>query len=580
MGRIQRKFESGAATAYVSRNKALKKLQLTLPDFRRLCILKGIYPHEPKHKKTVGKGSTAPKTYYYKKDIQYLLHEPIVNKFRDFKVFVKKLRKAAAKGEGERAQTLRDNKPKYKLDHIVKERYPTFIDALRDLDDCLSMLFLFATFPKTKKTHSEVIRMCRRLSVEFLHYVISSRCLRKVFISIKGIYYQVEILGQTITWVVPHKLGYQHPSDVDYKIMATFVEFYATMLGFVNFRLYSSVNLVYPPKLVLESEQDADSAPDTSEKSMCSEFEKLEERLAALTQALEATLNSVDEAPVDTFNSADIEDPDHVEAAKIEQEQIKHLQVLFKDCRFFLGREVPREALTFIIRACAGTVSWDYTVAVGATYSESDEAITHQVVDRPNPAMPYMTRYYIQPQWVFDCINARKLLPVEDYFPGAVLPPHLSPFVVEEEGDYVPPERVKLLQRANDEGVVTDSQTKEDENENGVSTKKRKPAPEQQPLAGAASAASRAPKKAKLQQTAEDGPKVSQPMTVRKGQVEVEDVSKKLKKQQDEEKKLSELTIPKKHRRLYNKIMYSRKKKAQEVNKLKQKREAHDRSTK
>ena len=53
---------------------------------RRICILKGIYPQEPKHKKKVGKGSTAPKTYYFLKDIQFLLHEPVINKFREFKV--------------------------------------------------------------------------------------------------------------------------------------------------------------------------------------------------------------------------------------------------------------------------------------------------------------------------------------------------------------------------------------------------------------------------------------------------------------------------------------------------------------
>lgn len=59
-----------------------------VPVPRRLCILKGIYPHEPKHKKKVNKGSTAPRTFYLLKDIKFLLHEPIVNKFREYKVIV------------------------------------------------------------------------------------------------------------------------------------------------------------------------------------------------------------------------------------------------------------------------------------------------------------------------------------------------------------------------------------------------------------------------------------------------------------------------------------------------------------
>jgi pescadillo protein len=36
------------------------------------------------------------------------------------------------------------------------------------------------------------------------------------------------------------------------------------------------------------------------------------------------------------------------------------------------------------------------------------------------------------------------LLSVDDYLPGAVLPPHLSPFVEVNEGDYVPPEKQRL----------------------------------------------------------------------------------------------------------------------------------------
>jgi len=34
----------------------------------------------------VNKGSTAARTFYLLKDIKFLLHEPIVNKFREYKV--------------------------------------------------------------------------------------------------------------------------------------------------------------------------------------------------------------------------------------------------------------------------------------------------------------------------------------------------------------------------------------------------------------------------------------------------------------------------------------------------------------
>lgn len=54
-------------------------------------------------------------------------------------------------------------------------------------------------------------------------------------------------------------------------------------------------------------------------------------------------------------------------------------------------------------------------------------------------------RYYVQPQWIFDCVNARELVPVEKYFIGTPLPPHLSPFTVEYRTQrYVPPEEKAL----------------------------------------------------------------------------------------------------------------------------------------
>lgn len=41
---------------------------------------------------------------------------------------------------------------------------------------------------------------------------------------------------------------------------------------------------------------------------------------------------------------------------------------------------------------------------------------------------------------------------MDEYSPGSVLPPHLSPFVEEQEGDYVPPERAAQLAEEEEEG--------------------------------------------------------------------------------------------------------------------------------
>lgn len=43
-GKKLKKGTGSAAAEYIGRTRAIKKLQLTIRDFRRLCILKGIYP--------------------------------------------------------------------------------------------------------------------------------------------------------------------------------------------------------------------------------------------------------------------------------------------------------------------------------------------------------------------------------------------------------------------------------------------------------------------------------------------------------------------------------------------------------
>ncbi|KAJ0966309.1 hypothetical protein J5N97_027447 [Dioscorea zingiberensis] len=459
------KKKEGNAAKYITRTKAVHYLQISLSSFRKLCILKGIFPREPK-KKVEGNH----KTYYHMKDIAFLAHDPLIEKFREIRAHRKKIKKAFGKKNRDQANRLLTQQPKYKLDRLVLERYPTFVDALRDLDDCLTMVHLFAALPvvESERIQVERIHNCRRLSHQWQAFISRTHKLRKTFISVKGIYYQAEVEGQKITWLTPHALQQVLTDDVDFNVMLTFLEFYETLLGFVNFKLYHSINLKYPPILdprlealaaelyalsryvaassaSLPKNVEANNSSEADQRDVGENDARIDEselRLAQLQHQLPTNEPGALMHMVEDATSKDDDD-----------DETKECKYLFKDMKFFLSREVPRESLLFIIPAFGGVVSWD---GDGSPFNESDEDITYQIVDRPVQGHLFLSREYVQPQWVFDCVNARMILPTEAYSVGRVPPPHLSPFVDNEAEGYVPEyaETIKRLQAAANKQVL------------------------------------------------------------------------------------------------------------------------------
>ena len=142
MGKKIKKNTKGTSSKFISRAKALWKLQIPLKDFRKLCILKGIHPREPKRK--VGKTHM---TYYHLKDIAYLEADKTIEYFRDMQVYKRKLKNAIIKRDKTKVNSIKERKPTLDINHIVKERYFNFEDALKDLDDSLSMIALVSCFP-------------------------------------------------------------------------------------------------------------------------------------------------------------------------------------------------------------------------------------------------------------------------------------------------------------------------------------------------------------------------------------------------------------------------------------------------
>lgn len=495
---------------------------------KTLCA--GIYPREPRNKRKAAPNSSASTTFYYTRDIQYLLHEPLLAKFRDHKSLAKKIGRLLGRNEvGDAARMEKNLTPRMTLDHVIKERYPTFVDALRDLDDCLSMLFLFANLPQTETVPAKTIQLCQRLCLEFEHYLIRTNSLRKSFLSIKGIYYQATIQGQDILWLVPYKFVQRVTGDIDFRIMGTFVEFYTTLLGFVNYRLYTSIGLVYPPKFSTKSDEQGGELGAFTLEGRSVGTQQItngngddsvkDKQISATAQAEADKLTSLpaptDDAPQSSYATApeiSSSAPDSsVEPTEMESNELDTFPTPFgpggtSDTLFqptlsadtaatllapftiFLSRETPRHPLEFLLRAFGcRRIGWDAVLGDGAyTSDESDRRITHQVVDRPNLPLPDIPaesadtanagrrlrpgervpgRIYVQPQWIWDSVNAGKLLRTDLYAPGATLPPHLSPWVKARKGEYDPTKPLVEQEAEGEAEAAAEEEGDEDEDE-------------------------------------------------------------------------------------------------------------------
>merc|ERR1712131_394078 len=153
-----------------------------------------------------------------------------------------------------------------------------------------------------------------------MNYCIYAQCLRKVFVSIRGYYYQVELKGETITWLVPHEFAQKHNEDVDYRVMRTFTEFYLSAASFTLYKLYTEANLKYPPfRIDMDQMEEEDDMQDLVASAGDEQMQKAFE----VSKDAEASRN------------------------------------FFKGTKIFISRECPRKPLAFIIRSLGGEVSWD-----------------------------------------------------------------------------------------------------------------------------------------------------------------------------------------------------------------------------
>jgi pescadillo len=506
---------------------------------------------------------------------------------------------------------------------LIWTRYPTFIDALRDIDDALCVIFLFASLPPQHQLSGSLIENCVRLAAEWQLIVMRTRSLRKVFLSIKGIYYQAEFMDQNVTWIVPYQFtqtvtinfhfthyphirltrGPQVPPDVDLRVMMTFLELYQTLLGFVFFKLYTDAGLVYPPPLDTKKDDgaggvDAFALQDAGEHSLSPLANTKAVVVAGKTvsskdvrQNIKSIASEFTEptdvdmaAPANEGESMDADEEFVHQPSTAHPEESSSLPTLrdiaalpttlnaslFAPYTFFLSREVSRSVFEFVIRSFGGKVGWPPSSGTGSPFDEIHESITHIIIDRPivkklneteEERERRLQRKYVQPQWVVDCINAGKILLEEPYAQGQPLPPHLSPFG-EREGAYNP------VTALNGEEEVIGELNEEEEDETEVEVEEKELG-EVRPDKAALKAAARI--------------SVNDPSSLRNAELAAEiagmdygafenEVRKSRKKSTkltdidgDGEQDMNKMMMSNKQRKLYTRLKYSQQKRAQEV---------------
>lgn len=376
-------------------------------------------------------------------------------------------------------------------------------------------------------------------------YCTVSKSFKKSFLSIKGIYYQAEIMGVNITWVVPYQFTQKMPFEIDYNVMNTFLDFYKSLLKFVNYKLYTDVGLVYPPKRMDLQSKDGSKTNLKTIKEM---------QDVALNKLYGKEAQDKKDISEEFMNT-----PEYSQMIQRE-EALSKMRNLFSNKVFFLNREVPRYSLEFLIPAFGGDFGYDGEESL---YKEDSKKITHHIMDRvinQSKIQFDVKRDYIVPQWVYDCINNQILLPASQYKPGSPPPPHLSPFVDNKLEGYLPKrqEEINELKGVTEEVYEPDIDEDEEFDNNKPMPINKDIDPDEQ---------------GDQMNKFDDESSCSDEEDVKQKKQQKTKTKNKLKQSLEKERKeLGKLLMTKRQRRLYTRINYSLRRKREFVNKLKEKR--------
>ncbi|KAI5168575.1 pescadillo [Pancytospora epiphaga] len=350
---------------YISRKLAVEKLKLTPKQFDRMVVLCSIYPIQAAGKNCLDKEEG---WYYSIADIKKIYYSDAYDVVLKNKYNSKKREGYLKVGRLDKARCFEDEE--FGLVDLVKNRYEKFGDSLADLGVSLRNLYFMRMLE---------IGEAKEALKEFEAFLIDNRLIEKAFLSLKGVFLSFTIERIRVVWSIPYPS--ENITDVveEKQDIEKIIKFGA--LDFLDFDSSEG-----------EEEEIEEEVVDRNDPG------KLDVSLLAYS------------APLLTMHL-------RLVMAKLRslygQRLCRNGPGIFNNKRIHVEVRSIREQVELLIKNEGGVL---------VSHDEA-EVVIAESIDGIRPSV-----LYIQPQYVFDALNAGMLISYDAYLVGKSLPAHKSPF--------------------------------------------------------------------------------------------------------------------------------------------------------
>eukprot|EP00747_Dinoflagellata_sp_TGD_P157813 gnl/TRDRNA2_/TRDRNA2_177771_c0_seq2.p1 gnl/TRDRNA2_/TRDRNA2_177771_c0~~gnl/TRDRNA2_/TRDRNA2_177771_c0_seq2.p1 ORF type:complete len:277 (-),score=-32.80 gnl/TRDRNA2_/TRDRNA2_177771_c0_seq2:111-941(-) len=270
------------------------------------------------------------------------------------------------------------------------------------------------------------VEKCQRLESDFRKYISHTHSLRRVYMALKGVYLQAEVMGKKLTWIMMFQKNQVILDDFDFPNMALSLNFYLEILASVNLRLYHDAGLHYPLTHCDEIDPLDYNVPlmtknESNETSLTSNGKPY-----FSTNRYNNSLKSDGASTITNFDTNyHIENKWKISPSLSSACHAGVYGKLFHALSFHISRELPRDLLNFIISSFGGKVFYDIPTHHN---TKSSTASIYYVVER-YPETFDSERIYVLPQWIFDSINQTNILPIKAFSHNKTPLYHTQPFI-------------------------------------------------------------------------------------------------------------------------------------------------------